>query len=355
MVENPLLKWLLLPLSLLFGLGVAAKNALYRAGLLTSVRFSVPVITVGNLTVGGTGKTPHVEYLIRLLRPYLHTAVMSRGYGRHTSGFLFVRPEELSTAVGDESLTYARKYRDVVVAVSESRSIGIPMLLQQRPDTQVILLDDAFQHRSVTPSVNILLTECAYPFYDDWLLPVGRLREWRGAYKRADILIVTKCPLTFSETAREEMIRRIDPLPHQSVFFSALRYHHPYRMYPPQAQHVLSGFGAVLIVAGIARPDPLLNYVAGQVGVVDILLFDDHHDYSEADLTLIERRFQNLTGERKMILTTEKDAVRLEVFGAFIVGHGLPVFVLPVEVVFPFGDGRRFEETIRQFLLDFKV
>ena len=355
MVENWLLKILLFPFSLLFGMGVALKNLLYRTRMLNSVKFSVPVIGIGNLSIGGTGKTPHVEYLIRLLRPYLRTAVVSRGYGRKTSGFILVAPQHMSSDVGDEPLIYARKYRDVAVAVSESRSVGIPMLMQQRPGVQVMLLDDAFQHRSVTPYLNILLTEYGHPYFRDWLLPSGRLREWPvGAY-RADLVIVTKCPLDLSEQARDTFLSKMRPAANQAVYFSGYRYHQPYAMYPPSPAIGLRDLESALIICGIARPDALFDYIASEVENVDMSSFEDHHVYQSEDLQLLETRFRNLPGERKVILTTEKDAVRLEPFGAFIKSHQLPVYILPIEVVFLFDRGPDFDRQIRQFLLAFRV
>lgn len=355
MPDSFLLRWLLFPLSLLFGLAVAIKNALYRVGFLNGVRFDIPVISVGNLSVGGAGKTPHVEYLVRMLRSYVRTAVMSRGFGRRSSGFLLVRPGHQSSVAGDESLIFARKYRDVLVAVSESRSLGIPLLLQHHPEVQVILLDDAYQHRSVSPHLNILLTEFGSPFYRDWLLPTGSLREWRGGYQRADIIIVTKCPLDLGEEGRDAILNRIRPLAHQTVFFSAYKYHPPYSMYSPGERIVLSDDTSVLLVCGIAKTDYLHTYVSERAGVVDLMQFGDHHEYDQTDLELIVTRFKNLSGHKKIILTTEKDAVRLEPFGTQISSQRLPLFLLPVEVVFLFQSGPAFNNSIHRFLLNFKI
>jgi tetraacyldisaccharide 4'-kinase len=355
MIDHWLLKWLLIPVSLLCGIVVAAKNALYRVGFLTGVRFSIPVIGVGNLTVGGSGKTPHVEYLIRLLRPYLHTAVMSRGYGRATPGFIFVQPGHNSEQVGDEALIYARKYRDVAVAVSESRSVGIPLLLQRRSSIQTVLLDDAFQHRSVRPYLNMLLTPFHAPYYRDWLLPVGRLREWRTSARRADIVIVTKCPADLSPVSRDEAVRHIRPATHQRVYFTAYQYRQPYAMYPSITGAQLPEIDGVLLVCGIATPDDLIAYAESRYDNLDILAFGDHHVFGHDDLLQIRQRLLSLSGNHKIILTTEKDAVRLERHAPFIAQHRLPVFILPVEVVFLFDDGPAFDDHVRQLLLDFKI
>lgn len=353
--DSLILRWLLFPVSLLFGLAVSFKNLLYRTGLLNSVRFSVPVISIGNLNVGGAGKSPHTEYLLRLLRQHVKVAVMSRGFGRRTAGYQLVRPEQGSDTVGDEALVFARKYPDIAVAVSESRSIGIPLLLQQYPDLQLILLDDAYQHRSVTPYLNILLTEYSNPFYCDWLMPSGSLREWRNGYRRADIIIVTKCPSDLTVATQLEIIRKIDPTAQQTIYFTTYRHHDPYAMYVKGARMTLSDKHSVLLVSGIARTDYLFEYVASQAGHVDLMEYADHHRYTMEDINIIMSRFKHLEGLEKIILTTEKDAVRLEAAGFSNVAAQLPIYLLPVEVVFLNGDGTRFDDQIRNRLLEFKV
>lgn len=355
MVNKLLLRILLLPFSLLFGIGVAVKALLYDVGLLSGVSFNIPVISVGNLTVGGAGKTPHVEYLIRLLSPYLQVAVLSRGYRRKTGGFRFARPQHTSDQVGDEPLLYARKYRNIVVAVSESRALGIPKLLQHRPDIKAILLDDAFQHRAVTPGLNILLTEFSDPFYNDWLLPAGRLREWPQAYKRADLVIVTKCPPDLSEEARDEMISKINPTPAQEVFFSRYVYYNPYAMWAPDNRLQITEAHEVLLICGIARTNYLLDYLHRTAGGVRIMEFEDHHVYTRYDLEMIIKHFGHMESPRKIVLTTEKDAMRLESFRDILDAHNMTIFILPIKVEFMFDDGKRFEACVKQHLLDFKV
>ena len=207
--QETLAKILLFPFSLLYGFGVNMRNFFYQTKMLRSVSFDVPVISVGNLSVGGAGKTPHIEYLIELLRPYLHVATLSRGYKRKTEGFIAVLPEHSAIQVGDEPLQYKRKYQDVFVTVSENRAFGIPKLMMQKPDTQVILLDDAFQHRAVKPGLNILLTEYSNLYTRDFLLPMGRLREWSGAAKRADTIVVTKCPFSLTAEDKQQIIKEL--------------------------------------------------------------------------------------------------------------------------------------------------
>ena len=218
-----LVKILLIPASLLYGLGIALRNIFYRFGLLKSVEFSVPVISVGNLSVGGTGKTPHIEYLVWSLKPFLQIATLSRGYGRKTKGYREVRFYDKARDVGDEPLQFKRRFRDLIVAVSESRTFGIIQLLNEYPQLQTILLDDAFQHRSVDPGLNILLTEYDKPYTRDFMMPSGRLREFKSAANRADIIIVTKCPKEFSEDDRNAMIRELSPKAASAGIFQLLR------------------------------------------------------------------------------------------------------------------------------------
>ncbi|MFQ5448844.1 MAG: tetraacyldisaccharide 4'-kinase, partial [Saprospiraceae bacterium] len=259
MVQDPLIKILLLPFSLLYGLGVSLRDFFYRQNLLLSVKFNVPIISVGNLSIGGAGKTPHIEYLIRLLRPYLNVSTLSRGYRRNTQGFQIVNPQNTALEMGDEPLMFKKKFGDVFVTVSESRSLAIPEILGKHPRTQVILLDDAFQHRSVQPGLNILLTEYSRPFTRDFLLPSGRLREWRSAYRRADVIIVTKCPADIGPSERESLTAEIKPFSHQRIFFSSYRYLPPYYILNPKYRLELTADIDALLVCAIAGTDYLLD------------------------------------------------------------------------------------------------
>jgi tetraacyldisaccharide 4'-kinase len=322
---------------------------------LRSVTFNVPVISVGNLSVGGAGKSPHIEYLVRLLRPYLNAAILSRGYRRKTKGFQLVKPFHRAVDAGDEPLMFMRKFPDVLVAVSESRSLGIPQILQHAPNTQVILLDDAFQHRSVAPGLNILLTEYSHPFTKDFLLPSGRLREWRSAYRRADVIVVSKCPPALSEAERLAFQQQINPFPHQRLFFSAYRYGYPYYLFNPAYRIDLQEDVEVLLVCAIAGTTYLTQYLKSKAGVVRVQEYEDHHYFENLDLEDILRRYEAMTGKKKLILTTDKDAVRLEAHRDWILEKQLPVFVLPVEVHFLGDDGRQFDELVKSFLMEFKV
>jgi tetraacyldisaccharide 4'-kinase len=355
MSDDIVIRILLLPLAFLYGLGVSVRNLLYRVGALRSVRFDLPVISVGNLSVGGTGKTPHIEYLIRLLHRYINVAVLSRGYGRKTAGFRMVTTIDTADAVGDEPLQFKRKFPEVPVSVSESRALGVPELVRRNPDTQCVLLDDAFQHLAVTPGLNIMLTEFDRPFTRDWLMPSGRLREWRASYRRADIIIVTKCPDDLSARQRHNLIMEIDPFPRQRVYFSHYQYADPYDLLRPDVRRPLDLQTDVLLISAIANTDYLLKYLAGAARSVQTQEFEDHHYFSEPDLFELRQAFERMPSPNKIVLTTEKDATRLELHQPFIWKNDLPIFVLPADVRFFDHDEAEFQSELKQFLLDFKV
>ncbi|MBB4079989.1 tetraacyldisaccharide 4'-kinase [Lewinella aquimaris] len=354
MVQSTVAKLLLSPLSLLYGAGVGFRNWAYRRGIMRGISFSVPVISVGNLSVGGAGKTPHIEYLIRLLDPYINIATLSRGYRRKTRGFLEVRPEMPVEDVGDEPLQYARKFPDVMVTVAEERAFAIPEIVGRRPDIQLVLLDDAFQHRAVKPGLNILLTEYALPFTRDYLLPSGRLREWRSGYERADVIVVSKCPPNLDRAAADRLIEEIDPLPHQRVFFSYYGYATPYYLLDHRYRLRMEEGIDVLLISAIANTDYLLSHLRTAAKNVRSLDYADHHYFSANDLSNLKRRFEEMPGRHRAIITTEKDATRLEVHREYIAAEKLPVFVLPVEVKFHFGQGGIFDQLVRDYLIGFE-
>ena len=355
MSEDIFVRILLLPLALLYGIGVGVRNLLYRIGLLRSVHFDLPVISVGNLSVGGTGKSPHIEYLLRWLGAYINIAVLSRGYGRKTMGYRAVSTIDTAEEAGDEPLQFKRKFPDIPISVSESRALGVPELVKRNPDLQCVLLDDAFQHLAVTPGINILLTEYSRPFTRDWLLPAGRLREGRFEYRRADIILVTKCPPGLTAKQRQDMLREIDPYPRQRVYFSQYRYGLPYDLLRPDLRRPLELHTDVLLVSAIANTDYLLQYLGQTVHSVQALEYSDHHYFNEDDLNILMRRLQAMPGQNKIILTTEKDATRLELHRDFIWKNNLPIWVLPAEVEFCDNDEAEFQAEIRRILLEFKV
>lgn len=354
MFRNRLIQFLLLPFTVLYGLGITIRNGLYTGGLLKSAKFNIPVIGVGNLTLGGAGKTPHVEFLIRLLASHLQIATLSRGYKRKSRGFRIVQRHDSSLTVGDEPFQYFLKYKEAIVAVSESRSVGIPMLLSKRPDIQGILLDDSYQHRSVTPSLNILLTEYRYPYSEDILLPSGRLREWRSAADRADIVIVSKCPDELQQEAVGEFRARLNLQDRQQLYFSRYAYGHPYPLLggPPMR---LDQLKEAVLISAIAQSDYMTDYVVSQVDKVYPMAFEDHHYFSPHEMSLLKIQYEQLSSDAAVILTTEKDATRLILHREYLIAQKLPIYILPVRVDIMLGQGPIFEQTIKNHLLSFKV
>ena len=355
MFRNNLVKLLLAPLSLLYGLGVSLRDFFYKKGLLKGVAFDLPIISVGNLSVGGAGKTPHIEYLIRLLRPYLNVATLSRGYKRKTKGFLTVAQNNDAETVGDEPLQFKRKYPDVNVVVAENRTFAVPKILMDKPDTQVILLDDAFQHRSIQPGLNILLTEYSYPFTEDYLLASGRLREWRSSYRRADVLIVSKCPPEVTQEEKDYYVNTIKPFPHQRIFFSYYEYQRPYYILNYKYSVNLEPDVDVLLICAIARTDYLVEHLESQVNSVQVMEYEDHRYFSKFDVSFLKTNFDKMESKKKVIITTEKDAMRLQLHHPYLQEHKLPIFALPVEVKFHYEEGEKFDEDIKRFLLNFKM
>lgn len=349
------MKIFLAPLAMLYGLAVSLKNGLYNLGLLRGVSFSIPVISIGNLTVGGTGKTPHTEYLVLLLQDYLQVGILSRGYKRKTSGYLEVHQHMDALQCGDEPLQYKRKFPDVKVAVAENRSLAIPQLIRSYPDLQVVLLDDGFQHREVAPGLNILLTEYNHLFTSDWLLPVGRLREWRSGAERADVIIVTKCPGEVNEEDMDRVRQEVIFDPRQMVFFSKYIYGHPYRMYQNNERIVLNEHSSVLVVAAIARTGYMIDYLKNVCREVHSLEYSDHHIFSEADIRSMEQMYINFPeSNRPVLLTTEKDALRLDLHRDLLLQSNLPFYVLPIRVQFLGEQPDAFDQYIKDWLLKFR-
>jgi tetraacyldisaccharide 4'-kinase len=324
-------RFLLFPFSAMYGWVMAGRNLLYDEGLLATRTFPVPVIGVGNLTVGGTGKTPHVEYLLRLLKGR-KLATLSRGYGRQTKGFLLADEGASSAALGDEPFQYFLDSPGVAVAVCEDRVKGIAGLLGTQPDTEVIVLDDAFQHRSVQPSLNILITDYGRLFHRDFVVPAGLLREHRQGAIRAQAVIVSKCPdqLQTPEMDRIEEEIKAYATKETPVFFSTYRYGDPVGFGQASVLHK-----KVILMTGIANPGPIQAYLK-QTGytVVEHLSYRDHYPYTPKDLEKLKSKIMAYQGEDLSVITTRKDAVRLldSVFQPQL--KALPMFYLPIAVTF---------------------
>ncbi len=343
-------RFLLVPFALLYGLVVTIRNWLFDKRILKSATFNFPLICVGNLVVGGTGKSPMVEYLIAMLKNEYQVATLSRGYKRKTKGYALATASTTALEIGDEPMQFHTKFPEVAVAVGEERIVAIPQLLHDRPATQVILLDDAFQHRYVNAGLNILLTDCNNLFYNDWFLPSGDLRDQRKSYKRAQVIIVTKCPASLSREEKDKIVEHIRPVQGQRIFFTALQYDAPYHIFSRQALP-LSANTSALLVCGIANPAPLRAFLGEQTARCDEMLYNDHHIFTIDDLNDIRKRFEQMEGGHKIIVTTEKDAVRLHKFDEEL--GKMPFYVLPVKPRFLFGEQSDFQQLVKEFIDSF--
>ena len=334
----------------MYGGFIRVRNWLYDRNMLPSTPFNFPLIGVGNLAVGGTGKTPMVEYLIKMLHHQYKVAVLSRGYKRKTRGYGLATAQTTALEIGDEPMQFHRKFPEIAVAVGEERLVAIPHLLQDRPDTQVIILDDAFQHRAVSPGLNILLTDYGDLYTRDFLLPAGNLRDSRAAAHRANMLIVTKCPPELTEQQQLSLIRELRPLAHQQVFFTKITYGIPYHLFSRQPMALNSELD-VLLVCGIANPRPLKEMLVATVHSYEMLRYPDHHIFDLDDLIEIKQQFERMASGNKMMLTTEKDSVRLLKFESELAGY--PLAVVPVEHSFLFGGDVDFRESVLNFISKF--
>lgn len=321
-----LLRYILFPFSIIYGLIVSFRNFLFDKNILKSSEFDVKTILVGNLSAGGTGKTPHVEYLIRLLKNNHKIATLSRGYGRKKTGYQ--KADELSTArdIGDEPLQFYSKYRDITVHVDAKRVNGIIKIMSQDQVPEVILMDDAFQHRSIKAGFSILLTDYNSPFYNDFMLPTGNLREFSSGKKRADVIIVTKCPKSLTLEQQEKIENRIKPNSDQKLFFSRIKYG-DLRPIWEEEQIELESIEDILLVTGIANPKPLLRYLDNKN--LTHLKFQDHHDFTKKNIQNIISTFESMTSQNKFIVTTEKDAMRLKSYEEL---KKYPIYYLSIEI-----------------------
>jgi tetraacyldisaccharide 4'-kinase len=344
-------RYLLFPFAFIYGAIIWLRNWLFDKNIFKSAEFNFPIICVGNLAAGGTGKTPMTEYLVEILRKEFKTATLSRGYKRKTKGFTIADHNTTAIDIGDEPMQFHQKFPGVTVAVGEERLVAIPQILHQRPETQVIILDDAFQHRTVKAGLNILLTDYKNLYTRDLMLPAGDLRDVKSSRKRAHIIIVTKCKTDLSVSEKDALIKEIKPLSHQQVFFTEIVYSQPYHLFTRQTTGI-SADKDILLLCGIANPKPLMEILTSHVHSYDMLRYADHHIFSSDDLKDIKRHFERLQSLNKLILTTEKDAVRLEKFKTELVDY--PIYVLPIKHFFLFGGNLPFNRLVFDFARSFK-
>lgn len=335
---------LLLPFAALYAFITDIRSLLYQRKIFYAAKFEVPTISVGNLRVGGTGKTPHIEFLLGLFAHTHQIAILSRGYGRKTKGFRLAHQGDSPETIGDESMQFYEKFGEqIAVAVGEERALAIPELLYLCPQTNLILLDDAFQHLAVKPSCSILLTEFAQPFYQDFVLPMGRLRERRKAAQRADIIIVSKCPDNLSQNQQEYICQEISRYaPQTPIFFTKIIYGKPYFL---ATKEIAECIKKVIIVAAIAKPDYFLKAMQEVFDCQAYFFFPDHHFFSKKDV----ENFQDLLKNDTYLLCTEKDAAKLKK----VLPENLlqKTLVMPIKVDFCDEDMRtEFISTLQRFL-----
>ena len=346
-------EWLI-PLSWLYGIGVGFRNQLFNIGLLKQHDYDIPIISVGNITVGGAGKTPHVEYLIRLLKDKVKVAVLSRGYKRKTHGYILANDSSTVTDIGDEPYQMKQKYQDVHIAVDKKRVDGIAHITgdAETNDTDVILLDDAFQHRYVKPGINILLVDYHRLIIYDKLLPAGRLREPQSGKNRADIVIITKCPKDLKPMEFRVLTKAMNLYPYQSLYFTTIEYESLTPLFAKEKSTIEKEAledKHVMLITGIASPKQIIIDLKSHVKEMTTLAFSDHHQFKSKDIMKINETFNAIKGE-KIIVTTEKDATRLEQLEGLSEEVKQNLYVLPIKVKFMINQEEEFNDKIIDYV-----
>lgn len=337
-----LLRWLLFPFSLIYHLVVWIRNKCYDLRIFHSQSFDIPIIVVGNLAVGGTGKSPLTEYLIRLLKKDTRIATLSRGYGRTTKGFRRVDTSSSAREVGDEPLQFKRKFPDIQVYVCENRCYGIEQI---KASCDVILLDDAFQHRKLKPGFSVLLFDFQSLMNPILMLPTGNFRDELSSAKRADCIVITKCPTEISDFQRQQIERKLRKHSNAPLFYSTIAYDMARDLTGHKSQLNLNGTD-VLLLSGIANPKPLSDYLTAQGCRIELLSFPDHHQYEEKDYKQILSRFEQMKGKDKIILTTEKDIQRIDT----TLFKEMPLFYIPIRIQFLDQKQEEFDLLIKNYI-----
>lgn len=349
-------------LSWLYGIAVWLRNFAFDYGLFLKQRqFKVPVVVIGNIAVGGTGKTPHTEYLISLLLRNYRVGVLSRGYMRQTKGFVLANSHSTPSDIGDEPYQMYRKfYGQIKLAVCEDRCKGIEGLLKDNPEINIIVLDDAFQHRYVKPDISIVLMEFNHMPYEDKMLPLGRLREPMSSLKRASLLVITKTPADVQPLEYHMAKDALEAYPSQGPYFSKYEYSAPRSVFPEDVTYLpdLSSYNEgdlMLVVSGIANPRPFTKYLRQFGAKVKSIRFPDHHNFTRDDLDFIRKRFNEMPGYKKVILTTEKDAVRMAANPYFPQDLKQHIFYIPIHVEFQPFFGKNFDKDFSDLLAEVRV
>ena len=349
---------ILFPIALLYGIVTGIRNWLFDQEILSSTSFNIPTISVGNLSVGGTGKTPHTELILSILQSEWKTAVLSRGYKRKTKGFLLADTKSTSQTIGDEPFQIFLKFPDVTVAVDEKRVHGVRILMDRIPDLQAVVLDDAFQHRYIQPGLSILLTDYAHLYSQDMVLPAGRLREWKSGSKRANIIVVTKCPEDMKPIDMRVFETELKPENNQLLFFSCFKYNEIIPVFPQSDfeewtfQKIKETNAEILLVAGIVSPKPILEKLEKYTTKVNTLFFEDHHAFQIKDFNSINKQFDSISTADKIILVTEKDAARLVTNTNFPDALKSRTFALPIRVEILHNQETLFIQKIKNYVIE---
>ena len=346
---------LLYPFSLLYGLVASIRNLLYDYNIIKVHEFPIPIISVGNITVGGTGKTPHVEYLVKLLRNEFNVAVLSRGYKRRTRHFILAGTDSNVEDIGDEPVQIKQKFPDVHVAVDRKRVNGVKELMDRIPDLDVILLDDAYQHRRLKPGLSILLIDFNRPVTKDRLLPVGRLREKAYEKRRANIILITKCPDRLKPIERRLIVKDSDLFAFQHLYFTRMAYREPIPVFMDASPDITlskikTASPAILMITGIANPGIFQQHLHQISGRILEMTFPDHHNFRQKDINQILQAYDGMEGNERFIFTTEKDAMRLRKFTNIDQDIKNSMFYIPIEPEFLNADSENFNIQILKYV-----
>ncbi len=347
------LRLILLPFSWLYWLAVKFRNLLFDSGIAHGFQFDIPLVCVGNITIGGTGKTPHTDYLLNLLKPSNRIALLSRGYGRKTKGFRIVEVNSTSEEVGDEPLQLKLRHPDVTCAVHEDRVNGVIELLSANPQLEAIVLDDAFQHRWIIPGLNILMMDYHRPVYSDFMLPAGNLRDNISEIRRAQIIIVSKCPEHLPKQKQENICKRLKIYPNQTLYFTTVRYGHPKNISESSTELILSKSNKVFALSGIANPKPFVGYLTSKISLIGQKVYRDHHNFSIKEILSIFETLSKTHGNDFVIVTTEKDAARIRTLALPQLVRN-KIFYLPLEIVFLNNESERFNSQILSYVRENK-
>ncbi len=352
----PILKHLLWPIALIYALVVRVRNWLFDMGIKQTIAYP-GTICIGNLTVGGTGKTPFAEYLINLLTKEFNIALLSRGYKRKTKGFVLATTNSTASTIGDEPFQIARKYPKIPVAVDGNRQRGIATLRKLHPENEIIILDDAFQHRKITADLNILLTDYSNPIYSDFFLPVGRLRDGFVQRKRAQMVVVTKCPSNLTPQEQHHITQKLNLNSSQQIFFATISYGQITPIFPESnaATHALSPNLHVLAMAGIANPQPFFEYMAKNSSVEHTIALADHAHLSKKKISAIFNRFSQIEQNQKIIVTTEKDASKIIQYKQLPQEVKQCFYFLPMEMRFIGDNQEKFNSKLYEYARSIKA